>query len=217
MIVSVSGFLESLLATTRATWQAAVEHRFVDELFAGTLADDRLAAYLVQDYQFCDAFVALLGAATATAPDLATRLPFARQLGAFATEENGYFEQTFDALGISDDLRTAPQLRPVTRDFTELMETATRSRSYPQAVAVLTVAELLYRDWAARPLPWPEDPRHRGWIEVHNNPQYNAWVDWLVAQLDAAEPADAGERERVRAAFTRAVELELAFFDACYD
>ena len=41
---------------------------------AGTVADDVLARYLVQDYRFCDAFTMLLGQACASAPDLAARL-----------------------------------------------------------------------------------------------------------------------------------------------
>jgi thiaminase (transcriptional activator TenA) len=213
----MSGLVDPLLSANEATWRAAIEHRFVDELFAGTLEDDRLAGYLIQDYQFCDAFVALLGAATATAPGLSSRLAYAGQLGAFAADENTYFTQTFDELGVAEDLRTQPELRPVTREFAALMLEAAGSRSYPRAVAVLVVAERLYRDWAARPLPWPDRPRHRGWIEVHNNPQFNAWVDWLSAELDRAEPDDPDERSHVEQDFARAVELELAFFDACYD
>ena len=211
------GYVDDLRQANTTTWTAAVEHRFVTELFAGTLDDDRLAGYLVQDYQFCDAFVALLGAATLTAPDLATRLPYARQLGAFAGDENDYFTATFDELGVSSQDRTQPALRPVTVQFIELMHEAATSRSYAQAVAVLVVAELLYRDWATTDLSWPDAPKHRGWVAVHNNPDYNAWVDWLVDQLDRHEPGDPDAHADVAAVFRRAVELELAFFDACYD
>ena len=175
-----------------------------------------LADYLVQDYQFCDAFVALLGAATATAPDLASRLPLARQLGAFAGDENDYFTATFDELGVADADRRHPRLEPVTADFIAVMNQAAQSRSYPQAIAVLVVAELLYRDWATSIPDWPTEPKHRGWIEVHNNPDFNAWVDWLVDQLDHHEPGDPETRQAVAEIFARAVELELAFFDACY-
>ena len=49
-----------------------------------------LARYLVQDYQFCDPFTALLGQGCASAPALPERLVFARQLGMFADDENTY-------------------------------------------------------------------------------------------------------------------------------
>ncbi len=210
------GFVDTLIEANADTWNAAVGHRFVGELFDGTLDDDRLADYLVQDYQFCDAFVALLGAATATAPDLSSRLWFARQLGAFAGDENDYFTATFDELGVPKIERTAPTMKPVTTAFIAAMTDAAHSRSYPQALAVLVVAERLYRDWATSIRPRPTAAKHRGWVEVHDNPAFNAWVDWLVAELDAQEPTEEAARTEVAAAFARAVELELAFFDACY-
>ena len=51
-----------LRAAHAATWDAAVGHRFVDELWAGTVDDAVMARYLAQDALFLDAFVALLGA-----------------------------------------------------------------------------------------------------------------------------------------------------------
>ena len=55
-------FSQILRAECQEDWQAAIQHRFVDEIFAGTLASEHLRHYLVQDYQFVDRFVALLGA-----------------------------------------------------------------------------------------------------------------------------------------------------------
>lgn len=104
----------------------------------------------------------------------------------------------------------------MTSDFIALMREAAATRSYAVALAVLVVAELLYRDWAAANLPWPSAPKHRGWIEVHSNPAFNTWVDWLVAELDGHVPTDTTEREQAAAFFARAVRLELAFFDAAY-
>ncbi|MFD0390052.1 hypothetical protein ACFQ4K_23310 [Tistrella bauzanensis] len=42
-------------------WSAAVAHRFTGELIAGTVADDVMRRYLIQDHRFVDSFVALLG------------------------------------------------------------------------------------------------------------------------------------------------------------
>jgi len=56
-------FSQVLRAECQKDWQAAIQHRFVDEIFAGTLSSEHLRHYLVQDYQFVDRFVALLGAA----------------------------------------------------------------------------------------------------------------------------------------------------------
>ncbi|WP_068427619.1 TenA family protein [Piscicoccus intestinalis] len=210
-------FSERLRATNAAGWDAAVGHRFVDELLAGTLADDVLAHYLVQDYQFCDAFTALLGQGCASAPDLDSRLVFARQLGMFASDENTYFVDSFDALGVPDRDRSEPRLTDTTAAFDALMREALHSRSYAQVLAVLLVAEWLYLDWATRPDAGDSGrPEHVGWIDLHRGPAFTTWVDWLRAQLDAHEPTDDGERRAVESVFARAVRCELAFFDAAY-
>lgn len=213
----MSTFSERLRATNAAGWDAAVGHRFVDELLAGTLADDVLAGYLVQDYQFCDAFTALLGQGCASAPDLDSRLVFARQLGMFASDENTYFVDSFDALGVPEQQRSTPQLSDATAAFDALMREALHSRSYAQVLAVLLVAEWLYLDWATRPDAGDSGrPEHLGWIDLHRGPAFTTWVDWLRAQLDAHEPTDDGERRVVESVFARAVRCELAFFDAAY-
>lgn len=104
-----------------------------------------------------------------------------------------------------------------TRDFDALMRRALNTRTYPDIVAVLLVAEWLYSDWAARaggPDSWPTAPKHAEWIRLHNNPEYNGWVAWLREEFNAVEPADAVIRARVAATFTEAVRLERAFFDS---
>lgn len=54
-------FSSDLRMRTDSTWTAAVQHRFIDALWAGTVPDAVLSTYLSQDFLFVDAFVALLG------------------------------------------------------------------------------------------------------------------------------------------------------------
>ncbi|MGM7776214.1 TenA family protein [Arthrobacter sp. KNU-44] len=211
------GFAELLRSNCAADWDAAVNHPFVDQLFDGSLPDDDLRRYLVQDYQFCDAFTALLGQAVASAPSLPSRLVFARVLGAFASDENTYFQDCFEELSVPEADRIAPSLGPATRDFDALMRSAIATRSYADVLAVVLVAEWLYGDWASRagdPAPWPSAAKHSEWIRLHNNPEYNTWVEWLRAEFDAVEPVSAEDRARVAGTFAEAVRLERTFFDA---
>ncbi|MDI2034435.1 TenA family protein [Paenarthrobacter nitroguajacolicus] len=214
------GFANELRNQYAEDWNAAVNHPFVDQLLDGSLSDGRLRRYLIQDYQFCDAFTALLGQAVASAPSLPSRLVFAGVLGGFASDENTYFQDCFNELGVPEADRSAPALEPVTQDFDNLMRSALASRSYPDVLAVLLVAEWLYGDWAARagdPASWPAAPKHSEWIRLHNNPEYNAWVAWLRDEFDAVEPASPDVRNRVSETFREAVRLERAFFDAALD
>ena len=84
-------FTETMRAASEAGWSHAVQHRFVNELFAGAVPDAVMARYLIQDHRFLDSFLVLLGAALASADTFAARLHFGRFIGMVSAEENTYF------------------------------------------------------------------------------------------------------------------------------
>ncbi|WP_020496561.1 TenA family protein [Sciscionella marina] len=209
-------FSEWLRAAAEPDWTAAVTHPFVDGLYTGELAEPVLRRYLVQDYQFVDRFVALLGAAVAGADTVDGRMVLARQLGVIGGGENTYFQRSFTALGVPEADREAPALHPVTEAFNRLMDQARASLDYPSCLIVLTVAEWLYSDWAERaPQTPPRNAICAEWIELHRGPEFTAWVDWLRAELDRLGPGLTAEAARgCRELFCRATTLEREFFDA---
>ena len=81
-------FTDLLREQNHTTWEKAVSHRFVQELFDGTIDDSVMASYLVQDYRFLDSFLVLLGASVSTADALEPRLRFAQFIGEIAGDEN---------------------------------------------------------------------------------------------------------------------------------
>lgn len=70
-LIGTDSFTESLRQENLATWLSATNHRFVAELFDGSIAPQVMAGYLVQDYRFLDTFLALIGGAIANADTLA--------------------------------------------------------------------------------------------------------------------------------------------------
>jgi len=60
-------FTEILRTASEPSWSDAVGHRFVKELFAGSVPDAVMARYLIQDHCFLDSFLILLGATLASA------------------------------------------------------------------------------------------------------------------------------------------------------
>lgn len=209
---------EKLRASVRDDWDAAITHPFVRELCAGRLPLVALRRYLIQDYQFVDAFIALLGAAVACADTSSARVVHARQLGIVAGDESRYFQRCFDALDVGPAERVEPELLAPTAQFRRLMGEATHGLHYPTCLAVLTVAEWLYLDWARHaPRPLPTDPMAREWIELHDNPAFIGWVDFLRAELDRLGPRlGTDDLDRCRIAFVAATRLEREFFDAAY-
>src|SRR5271156_2416281 len=207
-------FTETLRAASEPGWSQAVGHRLVKELFAGAVPDAVMARYLVQDHRFLDSFLVLLGAALASADTFAARLRFGRFIGMVSAEENTYFLRAFEALGVTETRREAdPDTQP-TIGFKAIMREAAETRSYAAALSVLVVAEWLYLDWASRaPKPLSDNFVHTEWIKLHDNPNFRGFVDFLRVELDRVGPAQAG---MCRDFFSRAVALELSFFEAAY-
>src|SRR6266403_242801 len=131
----------NLRAASEPSWSHAVGHRFVKELFTGAMPDAVMARYLVQDHQFLDSFLTLLGAALASADTFKARLRFGRFIGMVSGEENTYFLRAFEALGVTEDRHAAdPDTQP-TAGFKAIMREAAQTRSYAAALSVLVVAE----------------------------------------------------------------------------
>ena len=218
------GHVEFLLASAREDWDAAVNHRFVNELFKGSLDDGVLASYLVQDYQFFDAFLSMLGGCVAYADRVDSKLTFAAQLGMLADDEDGYFQKAFDELGVSEADQLDPQLTEVTKAFRAMMYDAANSQSYPDLLVMLAVAEWLYLDWGERgstdtePAPLPERYVHAGWVELHRGREFQKWCQFLVNELERVFPeGDESFADALTLRFQKAVALERGFFDVAYN
>ena len=97
------------------------------------------------------------------------------------------------------------------------MRAAARSGCYAQMIAVLSVAEWTYLDWASPHADRAEDlPFWFGeWITLHSGPGFEGVVAYLRGQLDLVWPTLSPEDQAAaRSAFVTATRLERAFFDA---
>src|SRR6266478_4062659 len=117
-------FTATMRAASEAGWSHAVQHRFVNELFVGAVPDAVMARYLIQDHRFLDSFLTLLGATLASADTFEARVRFGRFIGMVSGEENTFFLRAFEALGVTEDRRTAdPDTQP-TAGFKAIMREA---------------------------------------------------------------------------------------------
>jgi thiaminase/transcriptional activator TenA len=94
------------------------------------------------------------------------------------------------------------------------MREAADMRSYAAGLSVLVVAEWLYLDWASRsPQPLPHNFRTRRVDHAARQSEFSRVRDFLRTELDRVGPAYA---DLCRDFFSRAVALELSFFEAAY-
>lgn len=208
-------FSEQLRLASEPLWSGAVEHRFIQELTAGTVDDAVMAQYLIQDHRFIHNFLILLGAALSYADKFESRITLGRFIGMISSDENDYFLRSFDALGITEQERVErPDCEP-TKGINAIMLEAARSGSYPAMIAVLTVAEGVYFDWGIKaPQPYPDNFIYTEWITLHNNDYFAGFVAFLRSELDRVGPE---QKAICSDYFNRMVRLEVDFFNAVYE
>ncbi|QLG63674.1 TenA family protein [Halorarum salinum] len=211
-------FTDWLRERSEPDWTEAVEHGFVAELADGTVDDAVFRRYLVQDYAFVGALVGAFGHAVGQAPTMDAKGSLTEFLGTLTDEENDYFERSFDALGVPDDERADPERADVTEAFEDLLVRAALQGDYEETLAVLVPAEWIYLSWASGTGGTPDEFYLSEWIGLHQDPAFEAFVDWLRGELDRYGPAlDERRRRRVERLFRRTVALEVQFFDAAYE
>ncbi|MDR0846766.1 MAG: TenA family protein [Lactobacillales bacterium] len=189
-------------------WNAAVNSRFVTELVTGEIDDKFLGEYLVQDYQFFEAFMEVIGAAITYADTLEAKVRYGQQLGFICNDENDYFVDTFKEIGVDD--YAAPELKPATVGFFDVYARVIESRDYKEIVTMLYVAEALYLDWARRYDGRPLAPKHFGWVDVHLEHGFIEWVDFLHDEFTRLGLSSDDELYKI------VTKLEFDFFEEVY-
>ncbi|MGM0913365.1 MAG: TenA family protein [Pseudomonadota bacterium] len=197
-------------------WSATVNHPLFDALAEGSLAGDDFAAYMVQDYGFVDPFTALIGFAIGRAPSMEDRVVLGQFMGMLTSDENSTFQRTFEAFAVPAVRREAPDYLPETRAFQALLCETGRAGDYAEILAALVVTEWVYLEWALR-ITRAEGlhPLVGEWIDLHDNPAFQDFVEWLRRRLDQeAETLDDAAFTRMAERFRETVARERAFHDA---
>ncbi len=197
-------------------WSATVNHPLFDALAEGRLSGDDFAAYMVQDYGFVDPFTALIGHAIGRAPGMDDRVVLGQFLGMLTSDENSTFQRTFEAFGVPEAQREAPNYLPETRAFRELLHDTGQGGDYAEILAVLVVTEWVYLEWALRVTRVEGlHPLMGEWIDLHDNPAFQDFVAWLCRRLhEEAERLDDAAFARMAERFRDTVAKERAFHDA---
>ena len=208
-------FSDSARKAAGAEWIAACNHPFTVALGDAALPKEAMAAYLVQDYAFVETLVSMVGYAVGKAPNMPAMARLSNFLAAVTSDENTYFQRSFEALGVAPADYTAPPLHPVTRQFLEAMANVGRNGTYGEIMATLLPAEWIYLTWGEAQAAKAPEPFYFGeWVTLHANPDFRAFVMWLKDETDrAAAKSDQAGREAMSKRFAEMVRLEVAFFD----
>lgn len=207
-----AAFLRALLADARPLWDAMLHHPFVQELANGTLAPERFAFWVQQDYLFVREALKARGLAIARAPDEEIRRALIENAVALRRELD-----LFESYARAHDIALAVEPAPVCLGYAAYRQAAAALGTFPEFLAGTWAAEKAYLDtWSAVKQAGTAAAYQR-WIENWTAPGFVSWVAWLeetLARLVDGLPES--ERAGVRAAFVTTARFEYLFWDMAY-
>jgi thiaminase/transcriptional activator TenA len=211
-------FSEYLKNCNGKLWNEATNHKFTSELKNDKLEDHIFKKYIIQDYIFIETLVTLIGKAVYISPNMNSKIKWANFLYAITSDENNYFQRSFDALDVSKEERTNTKLFLSISDFSKLMHEVANTGTYEEILAVILAAEWVYYTWASNAKkPYPKRFYLSEWITLHNNSSFKDTVAWIKKELDiTSQKLTISEQNKVANLFIKIVRLEVSFFDACY-
>jgi thiaminase/transcriptional activator TenA len=184
----------------------ALEHPFVRGLGDGSLPREVFAGYVAQDAFFLESFARAYALALARSPDTATLLALADLLTG-VRQELGLHAAYAARWGID---MAAVEPAPATLAYSEFL-LATAATGVGLVCAAMTPCMRLYV-WLGGALDATAAGPYAEWVQTYAAPGFAALTTQLEQLLD--EQAEGGSA--VRAAYRRAMRLELAFFDAAF-
>lgn len=200
------------MTTSARLWQkssdlaaVALDHRFVRGLADGSLPQEHFATYIAQDAFFLESFARAYALALAHSADRPTLEAFANLLGGVMNELQLHSTYARE-LGI--DLTTT---RPsgATLAYTDFLIATSALGGIALTCAAMTPCMRLYA-YLGTSLSPPAQDDYASWFLTYADPAFEQLARKLEALLDLHAP----DAESVGATYRRAMELEIAFFDA---
>ena len=203
------------MSLSRALWEeniglarASLEHRFVRGLRDGTLPLESFRGYVAQDAFFLESFARAYALALAHSPDGEGMREFAGLVAGVLEEirmHEGYAEGWGVKLG-------GVEPAVATLNYTDFLLSTASLKSVGETCAAMAPCMRLYA-FVGQSLAEegfdPENP-YAEWIETYADEGFGGLATKLEGLLDRY----ATYTPAVRAAYRRAMQLELAFFEA---
>lgn len=215
---------ERLKSATQPHWQSYVDHAFVQQLGAGTLAAPAFRQYLVQDYLFLIQFARAHALAVYKSRKLADMRVAQAGLSAILDVEMDLHVRLCARWGLTpEQLEAAPE-HMATVAYTRFVLDAGMSGDLLDLHVALSPCVLGYAEIARSLTPsgvqaLGEEHPYREWIGEYAGAAYQAVAASASRQLDAlaAHSMSAQRFDELAALFAQASRLEAAFWQMGLD
>jgi len=215
---ATAALTEELWGGIGDTYQAILEHPFVQGLTDGSLARESFEFYVIQDAHYLREYARALSIAAARAPEEADIAMFAEHaVGAIAVERSlhqGFFRDF--GLG-EEDVRRTP-VAPTCLAYTSYLLATAYGGSFAEVLGSVLPCYWIYwevgKSLLAQDSP---DPLYRRWIETYGGEDFAAVVRAVLSLTDRLGPElSSAERRRAAERFAITARYEWMFWDMGY-
>lgn len=213
------GFAEECRRAAAPVWEKTLEHRFLRELAAGTLAKEKFRFYLEQDLLYLREFSRLLLELAAKAPEGGAAQMLARHAEEAIREEAALHASI---LGLRKEEREGGELRfgmaPANVAYVNHLKASVGRGGFLEGMAAVLPCYWVYLE-AGKKLGQKGSPveEYQQWIRQYSGAEYERSVKEALAIFEgAARRAGQQEREAARAAFERSARYEWMFWEMAW-
>jgi thiaminase (transcriptional activator TenA) len=213
-----TSWTQQLWQAVEPTYQAILEHPFLQGLTDGSLPQDRFAYYVAQDAHYLRDYARALAVVGAKAPTHADTGVLAKHAVGTVDVELALHEALLPRLGLSGvDLENIP-ISPTTTAYTSYLLATVYGSSFAQGLAAVLPCYWIYaRVGEALVERGSPDERYSTWIDTYAGDEFAAVVAEVLTLADRIGP-DLSESEKALALqhFCVTSQYEWMFWDAAW-
>ncbi|WNQ12847.1 thiaminase II [Paenibacillus aurantius] len=216
----MENFTDRLYAAARPIWQESHHHAFLYELREGTLAPDRFAFYLCQDYVYLLDYAKLFALGIVKAEEEADMAWFAELVHSTLHGEMDAHRRLASSFGITRAKLENTKPSAVTLGYTGYMLGVAEKGSLADLVAVLLPCMWSYREVGVLFKDYPgalDHPLYGEWILTYASEEFGKITDWLIDRMNRlAQGLPEPALRRLEELFVTASRYEYRFWDMAY-
>ena len=211
-------FTDELKVMTAKSWEKSMTHPFVVELAEGRLPEEAFKRYLVQDMYYLNHYSKIHALAAVQAEETAVTHMLLKQAQETIAAEMLMHTEHARLLGMSTTIQTDIRPLPTAYGYTSHLYRVAMAGSLGQTIAGLLPCYWLYADIGSYYRDSkPANPLYASWLENYGSELFQRETQVQIDLLNRlAELSSEAEKEKMRDAFKRAKEYELAFWEMAY-
>ena len=214
-------FSKTLKQKAGQVWEDGFMHPFVQELGKGTLAKDKFAFYLVQDYLYLLQYAKVFALAAVKAPNEELLAKLTDVQHNILHTEMDMHRAYMASYGITKAQVQTAQASLFNRTYTANMLAVGGTGDLAEILAAVFPCAWTYADYASRLKEIFKDAYvhnpYKSWMDMYADPSFGATYEWFFDAIDAlCVKKTEAERKKVEDIFTSSVEFEYLFWDMAY-